>query len=212
LEQQLEEFKLSANQANEARLKAEQAKKNALDQLHILRQEAEIQREDLRSAEAETRKAWKIAGEANAKSSVQAKELKEAQETKIELSTKLTALQRKLEDTNSSKLGGAERTRLEMEISTLSRRLKMEEEMSRRAEADLTAKSRELLEIKGQNTEFSRAKLAAATDQKEKLEATLRDWQSRHADIASRLDASEAHKSRAVLEIEDLVLVTHLSR
>jgi chromosome segregation ATPase len=207
LEQELEEFKLAASQANDARLKAEQAKKNALDQLHILRQESEIQREDLRSTEAETKKAWKILGDANAKSSAQAKELKEAQDAKHELSSKMTALQRKLDEMkNSTKLGSVEKNRLETEISTLSRRLKMEEEMTRRAEADLTAKSKELLDVKGQNMEFSQAKLATMADQKEKLEAALRDWQAKHADVASRLDASETHKSRAILEIEDLVL------
>jgi len=209
LEQQLEESRLAASQANDARLKAEQAKKNAMDQLHILRQEGEIQREDLRSAEAETKKAWKIVGDATAKSSAQAKELKEAQEAKIELSAKMTSLQRKLDElNNSSKLGSVEKTRLETEITTLSRRLKMEEEMTRRAEADLAAKNRELLEVKGQNTEFSQAKLAAVTDQKEKLEAALRDWQVKHANVASRLDASETHKSRAILEIEDLVSIS----
>jgi Holliday junction resolvase-like predicted endonuclease len=206
LEQQLEESKLAASQANEARLKAEQAKKYALDQLHILRQETEIQREDLRSAEAETKKAWKIVGDANTKSSAQAKELKEAHTAKLELSSKMSVLQRKLDELNSSsKLGSVEKSRLETEISTLSRRLKMEQEMSRRAEVDLTAKNKELLEVKGQNTEFSQAKLAAVNDQKEKLETALRDWQAKHADVASRLDASETHKSRAILEIEDLV-------
>ena len=211
LEQELEEFKLAASQANDARLKAEQAKKNALDQLHVLRQESEIQREDLRSAEAETKKAWKILGDANAKSSAQAKELKEAQDTKFELSCKMTVLQRKLDElNNSTKLGSVEKNRLETEISTLSRRLKMEEEMSRRAEADLVAKNRELVEVKGQNVEFSQARLSTVTDQKEKLEAALRDWQAKHADVASRLDASETHKSRAILEIEDLVLSAFL--
>ena len=206
LVQELEEFKLAASQANDGRLKVEQAKKNALEQLHILRQESEIQREDLRSAEAATKKAWKIVGDATAKSSAQAKELKEAQDAKLELSSKMTALQRKLDELkNSTKLGSVEKNRLETEISTLSRRLKMEEEMTRRAEADLTAKNRELLEVKGQNVEFSQAKLAAVTDQKEKLETALRDWQAKHADVASRLDASETHKSRAILEIEDLV-------
>ena len=206
LEQQLDESKLAASQANEARLKAEQAKKYALDQLHILRQESEIQREDLRSAEAETKKAWKIVGDANSKSSAQAKELKEANNAKLELSSKISVLQRKLDEMNSSsKLGSVEKSRLETEISTLSRRLKMEQEMSRRAEADLTAKNKELLEVKGQNMEISQAKLAAVNDQKEKLETALRDWQAKHADVASRLDASETHKSRAILEIEDLV-------
>lgn len=207
LERQLEEFTLVANQANEARLKAEQAKKNALDQLHVLRQEAEIQREDLRSAEVETKKAWKIVGEANSKASAQAKELKEAQEAKIEVSAKAATLQRSLDEMNAStKLSSAEKSRLENEISTLSRRLKMEQELNRRADAELAAKSKELGGVKRQDIEISRAKVATIVEQKGKLEAALKDWQARHADVASRLDASETHKSRAILEIEDLVI------
>ena len=207
LEQQIEEYKLAVTQANEARLKAEQAKKNALDQLHLLRQEAEIQREDLRSAEAETKKAWKIVGEANSKASVQAKELKEAQGAKIEVSAKAAALQRSLDQLSaSSKFGSMEKSRLETEISTLSRRLRMEQELTKRAEADLAAKSKELGEVKRQDIELSQAKIATVIDQKERLEAVLKDWQARHADIASRFDASETHRSRAVLEIEDLVI------
>jgi len=206
LERQLQEFTLVANQANEARLKAEQAKKNALDQLHVLRQEAEIQREDLRSAEAETKKAWKIVGEANSKISAQSKELKEAQEAKIEISAKAAALQRSLDQSNAStKFDSVEKSRLETEISTLSRRLKTEQEVTRRAEAELATKSKELGEVKRQDIESSQAKLAAIIEQKVKLEAALKDWQARHADVASRLDASETYKSRAVLEIEDLV-------
>ena len=118
----------------------------------------------------------------------------------------MNALQRKLDElSNSTKLGSVEKNRLEAEISTLSRRLKLEEEMTRRAESDLAAKSKELLEVKGRNNEFSQSKLAAVTDQKEKLETALKDWQVKHADVASRLDVSETHKSRAILEIEDLV-------
>ena len=206
LERQLQEFTLVANQANEARLKAEQTKKNALDQLHVLRQEAEIQREDLRSAEVETKKAWKIVGEANSKISAQSKELKEAQEAKIEISAKAAALQRSLDQSNAStKFDSVEKSRLETEISTLSRRLKTEQEVTRRAEAELATKSKELGEVKRQDIESSQAKLAAIIEQKVKLEAALKDWQARHADVASRLDASETYKSRAVLEIEDLV-------
>jgi chromosome segregation ATPase len=203
---QIEEFKLVAAQAGEARLKAEQVKKNALDQLYVLRQEAEIQREDLYSAEAETKKAWKIVGEANSKVSAQAKELKEAQDSKAEMVAKIATLQRSLDQSNaSSKFGSIERSRLETEISTLSRRLKTQQEQTQRAETDLAAKCKELGKIKLHDSEASLAKIATLTDQKEKLEATLRDWQARHSDIASRLDVSEAHRSRAVLEIEDLV-------
>jgi chromosome segregation ATPase len=206
LEQQVEEYKLAAFQANEARTKAEQVKKNALDQLHIIRQEAEIQREDLRSAEAETKKAWKIVGEANSKASAQTKELKEAQDSKIEISARAAALQRSFDQLSAStKFGTAEKSRLETELSTLSRRLKLEQELTKLAEADLAAKSRELGEVKLHDIDISRAKIASITDQKEKLEAALKDWQAKHADIASRLDASETHRSRAVLEIEDLV-------
>jgi chromosome segregation ATPase len=206
LERQLEESSLVAKQTNEARLKAEQAKKNALDQLHVLRQEAEIQREDLRSAEVETKKAWKIVGEANSKASAQAKELKEAQEAKIEISAKAAALQRSLDQMNAStKFGSVEKSRLETEMSQLSRRVKMEQELTRRAEAELAAKSKELGEVKRQDIEILQAKVATIVEQKSKLEVALKDWQTRHADVASRLDASETYKSRAVLEIEDLV-------
>jgi chromosome segregation ATPase len=179
-----------------------------MDQLHVLRQESEIQREDLRSAEAETKKAWKIVAEANSKSSTQAKELKEAQSAKIETSAKVAALQRSLDSLNSStKFGNVEKNRLEAEISTLTRRLRMEQELTRRAEADLTAKNKELAEVKQRDSEFSRSKIASISDQKDRLEVALKDWQARHADIASRLDASETHKSRAMLEIEDLVVL-----
>jgi chromosome segregation ATPase len=206
LERQLEEFTSVANQANDARLKAEQAKKNALDQLHALRQEAEIQREDLRSAEVETKKAWKIVGETNSKASAQAKELKEAQEAKIDISAKAAALQRSLDQLNAStKFDSLEKSRLETEISTLSRRLKMEQELTRRAEAELAAKSKEVGDVKRQDIEISQAKVASIVEQKGKLEAALKDWQARHADVTSRLDATESYKSRAVLEIEDLV-------
>jgi chromosome segregation ATPase len=206
LEQQLEEYKQSATQANETRLKSEQAKKTALEQLHILRQEAEIQREDLRSAEAETKKAWKIVENANSKASAQAKYLQEAQDAKFELTAKSAALQRSMDElSNSTKLGGVEKSRLETEISTLQRRLKTEQEARQRAEADVSMKNRELAAVKLQDSQASRLKVAAITDQKEKLEVALKDWQTRHADLAARLDASETQKSRSVLEIEDLV-------
>jgi chromosome segregation ATPase len=206
LQQQLDELQLSSTQANESRVKAEQAKKNALDQLHMLRQEAEIQREDLRSAELETKKAWKIVGEANAKSSQQAKELKEAQEVKIDITSKLSTLQRKLDEmAASTKIGGVEKSRLETEVSTLSRRLKMEQELTRRAETDLANKNKELGVAKRQDIELMQSKITSMSDQKDKMEITLKEWQARHADIASRLDASETQKSRAILEIEDLV-------
>ena len=207
LEQQVQELTLNANQAHEARQKAEQARKNALDQLHILRQEAEIQREDLRSAELETKKAWKVVADANTKASTQAKELKEVQDSKSELAAKVATLQRNIDEMSSStRLGNVEKSRLETEISTLQRRVKMEQELTRRAEADLAAKSRELTEVRRGESEASKAKITALSDQKEKLELVLRDWQNRHAELASRLDASETHRSRAVLEIEDLVL------
>jgi chromosome segregation ATPase len=207
LAQQLEEFKSTAVHANEARLKAENGKKAALDQLHMLRQEAEIQREDLRSAEMETKKAWKIVAEANSKTSAQAKELKEAHEAKFELTAKMGVLQRNLDELNaSSKLGNVEKSRLETEILSLQRRLKMEQELTKRAEADLASKTRELAASKYSETEQTKVKLAAISEQKEKLEGSLKDWQTKHANVASRLAASEAQKSRAVLEIEDLVV------
>jgi len=203
---------LTTNQANEARQKAEQARKAALEQLHILRQEAEIQREDLRSAEAETKKAWKVVAEANTKTTAQAKELKEANDSKIEMAAKLTALQRGMNEISSStKLGNVEKSRLETEISTLQRRVKMEQELTRRAEADLALKTRELAEVKKNDSETSRAKINTLNDQKERLELSLREWQNKHAQLASRLDASETHKSRIVLEIEDLVLPKRFS-
>lgn len=206
LEQQLDEFKAVAAQANDARLKAEQSKKHALEQLHVLRQEAEIQAEDLRSAEAETKKAWKIVGDANSKASAQTKELKEAQNAKLQLAAKATALQRSMDElTASSKLGGVEKSRLETEITTLQRRLRMEQELTRRAEADLAAKSREIEASRSQGNEMLRSKVATLTNQKEKLEFAVKDWQGKHADISSRLDQSENQKSRALLECEDLV-------
>jgi hypothetical protein len=102
-------------------------------------------------------------------------------------------------------MDSVEKSHLETEISTLSHRLRMEQELTRRAEADLAEKSKEVARIKLQDIELSQAKVATITGQKEKLEASLKDWQARHADIATRLDASETHRSRAVLEIEDLV-------
>lgn len=208
LEQQLEEFKLAASQANEARMKAEQIKKTALDQLYNLRQETEIQREDVRSAELDAKKAWKVVTETNAKISAQTKELKEAQDAKIELSAKITALHRNLDEVSAStKLGSVEKSRLETEISTLSRRLKMEQELTRRAEADLAAKTKELGEVKLENNQFSKVRVAAIVEQKERLEAALKDWQTKHAQTAARLDASETQRSRAALEIEDLVIM-----
>lgn len=206
LEQQLDEFKAAAAQANDARLKAEQAKKNALEQLHVLRQEAEIQAEDLRSAEAETKKAWKIVGDANFKASAQAKELKEAQNAKLQLTAKATALQRSMDElSTSTKLGGVEKSRLETEITTLQRRLKMEQELTKRAEADLAAKSREIEASRAQGHEMLKTKFATLTSQKEKLELAVKEWQGKHADLSKRLDQSETHKSRAFLECEDLV-------
>ena len=207
LEQQVQELTVATNQANEARQKAEQAKKNATDQLYTLRQEAEIQREDLRSAELETKKAWKIVAEANSKVSAHVKDLKEAKESKLELITKVEALQRTVDDISSSaRLGNVEKSRLETEISTLQRRVKMEQELARRAEADLAAKTRELAEVKKSDSELSKLKINTLNEQKDKLEAALRDWQNKHAELASRLDASETHKSRIVLEIEDLAI------
>lgn len=208
LEQQLEDFKAAAAQASDARQKAEQAKKNALEQLHVLRQEAEIQAEDLRSAEAETKKAWKIVGDANAKATAQAKELKEAQNAKLQLTAKAAALQRGMDELNSStQLGGVERSRLETEIATLQRRLRTEQELTKRAEADLTSKTREIEASRYQGTEILKSKLATLTIQKEKLEQAAKDWHGKYADLCSRLDQSEAHKSRALLECEDLVLL-----
>ena len=206
LEQQVEELNATAAQATDARLKAEHAKKNALDQLHVLRQEAEIQAEDLRSAEAETKKAWKIVGDANSKASAQAKELKEAQNAKLVFGAKATALQRTMDELNAStKLGGVEKSRLETEITTLHRRLRMEQELTKRAEADLAAKSREIEASKSQDNQILRSKVATLLSQKEKLELAAKDWQSKHADISSRLNQIESHKSRALLECEDLV-------
>jgi chromosome segregation ATPase len=187
-------------------LKADHAKKNALDQLHVLRQEAEIQAEDLRSAEAETKKAWKIVGDANSKASAQAKELKEAQNAKLQIAAKATALQRTMDELNAStKLGSVEKSRLETEINTLQRRLRMEQELTKRAEADLATKSREVETSKSQDNEILRSKVATLLGQKEKLELAAREWQSKHADISSRLNQSESQKSRALLECEDLV-------
>jgi chromosome segregation ATPase len=206
LEQQIEELTLNATHAHEARARAEQAKKNALDQLHVLRQEAEIQREDLRSAECETKKAWKVVVDANSKASAQVKELTEAQEAKLEVALQLAALQREMDQmAGCSKLGTVEKSRLESDIAILQRRVKMEQELTRRAEADLVAKTKEVSSVKRQDVEMTKSKIAVLTEQKEKMEIALRDWQSKHAELASRLDASETHKSRAVLEIEDLV-------
>jgi chromosome segregation ATPase len=206
LEQQVRELTLTAKQAIEAQQKAEQARKTAADQLYTLRQEAEIQREDLRSAEAGTKKAWKIVADASAKASAQAKDLKEAKEASLQMVTKVENLQRTINEiTSSAKLGNVEKSRLEAEISTLQRRVKMEQELTLRAEADLALKARELAEVKKNDSEVSKAKLDILNQQKEKLEAALRDWQTKHAEIASRLDASETHKSRIALEIEDLV-------
>lgn len=199
-------MKVVTAQANEARAKAEQTKKHSLDQLHMLRQEAEIQREDLRSAESEIKKAWKIVREANAKASAQAKELKEAQDNKLEMAGKIAALQRGMEQLNaSSKLGNVEKSRLETEIATLQQRLKMQEESTKLTEAELAAKTKQLGAARFQESEQTKAKLAAITEQKEKLEISLKEWQTKCADVGSRLAASETQKSRAVLEIEDLV-------
>jgi hypothetical protein len=92
-----------------------------------------------------------------------------------------------------------------MEITTLQRRLETEQDLRQRAEAEVLAKNREITTAKLQDNEASRSKVAAITDQKEKLEIALKDWQTRHADLAARLDVSETQKSRATLEIEDLV-------
>jgi hypothetical protein len=206
LEQQLEEFKFSVSQANDARLKAEQTKKNVMEQLHVIRLEAEIQREDLRSAEAETKKAWKIVGDANSKASAQAKELKEAKEAQLQISTRAAMLQRSMDELSAStKLGSVEKSRLETEISTLQRRLKMEQELTRHVEAELAIKIKEAGAAKFQDSEHTKAKIVTLAEQKEKLELAVKVWQNRHADIAARFDASETHKSRAMLEVEDLV-------
>jgi chromosome segregation ATPase len=208
LEQQIEELKASIGTQIEARTRAEQAKKHASDQLYTLRQEAEIQREDLYSAELETKKAWKIVADANAKAASQAKELKELEQSKAELSAKVTSLQRSLDEvTASTKFGNVEKTRMETEISTLQRRVKMEQELTRQAEAELATKNRELNDTKRQAQESSQAKVAVMVEQKQKMENALKDWQAKHADVASRLDASETQRSRAYLEIEDLVLL-----
>lgn len=207
LERELEEYKLAVAEANEARLKAEQIRKTAQDQLHVLRQEAEIQREDLRSAEAETKKAWKIVAEANSKNAAQAKELKEIQDSKIESYSKAAALERDLDELRAStKFGNVEKSRLETEIVTLQRRLKMEQELTRAVEAELALKNKEIGEAKLQERQVSNAKLAAAAHQNEKFESTIKDWQNRYAQVASKLDTVEAQKSRAALEIEDLVV------
>jgi len=81
----------------------------------------------------------------------------------------------------------------------------MEEERTKRAEADLAAKSREVDASKSQDSEILRSKVAALLGQKEKLELAVKDWQSKHADISSRLNQCESQKSRALLECEDLV-------
>ena len=94
---------------------------------------------------------------------------------------------------------------METEITSLQRRLRMEEERTKRAEADLAAKSREVDASKSQDSEILRSKLAALLGQKEKLELAVKDWQSKHADISSRLNQCESQKSRALLECEDLV-------
>jgi len=207
LERQLEEYKLAVMEANEARLKSEQIRKTAQEQLHVLRQEAEIQREDLRSAEDETKKAWKIVAEANSKNAAQAKELKEVQDSRIESSSKAAALERDLDELRTStKFGNVEKSRLETEITTLQRRLKMEQELTRAVEAELAVKNKEIGEAKLQESQFSKAKLVAANQQKEKWESAVKDWQNRYAQLASKLDTVEAQKSRAALEIEDLVV------
>ena len=94
---------------------------------------------------------------------------------------------------------------METEITSLQRRLRMEEERTKRAEADLAAKSREVDASKSQDSEILRSKVAALLGQKEKLELAVKDWQSKHADISSRLNQCESQKSRALLECEDLV-------
>lgn len=108
----------------------------------------------------------------------------------------------------STKFGSVEKSRLETEITTLQRRLRMEQELTKRAEADLAAKSREADASKFQDGEILRSKVAALLGQKEKLELASKDWQSKHADISSRLNQCESQKSRALLECEDLVFFT----
>ena len=206
LEQQIDELKAAVGIQTESRAKAEQAKKNALDQLYTLRQEAEIQREDLYSAELETKKARKTVADANAKAVAQAKELKEVEQSKIELSAKIASLQRSLDEaTASTKFGHVEKTRMENEIANLQRRVKTEQDLTKEAEAELSMKNRELGDVKRQAQETSQAKVAVMVEQKQKLESSLKEWQAKHASIASRLDASETQRSRAYLEIEDLV-------
>jgi chromosome segregation ATPase len=206
LEQQLHEVKAVVATHTEARMKAEQAKKNAVDQLYTLRQEAEIQREDLYSAELETKKAWKAVTDANTKAKAQAEEFRELEQSNLELSNKISSLQREFDETTAStKFGNVEKTRMETEITMLQRRIKMEQDLTRQTEAELSAKNRELNDAKRQAQENSQAKVATVVDQKLKLEAALKEWQGKHADIASRLDASETQRSRAYLEIEDLV-------
>jgi len=190
----------------EARTKAEQSKKNAVDQLYTLRQEAEIQREDLYSAELETKKAWKAVADANSRAIGQAQELKELEQSKVELSGQIASLHRDLDEATAlTKFGNVEKTRMASEISMLQRRVKMEQDLTRQAEAELAAKNRELNDAKRQTQEDSQAKVALVVEQKQKLETALKEWQGKHADIASRLDASETQRSRAYLEIEDLV-------
>jgi len=206
LEQQIDELKAAIATQTEARTKAEQAKRNALDQLYTLRQEAEIQREDLYSAELETKKARKTVADANAKAAAQAKELKEVEQSKIELSAKIASLQRSFDEaTASTKFGHVEKTRMENEISNLQRRIKMEQDLTKQAEAELSTRNRELSDAKRQAQETSQAKVAMLAEQKQKLEASLKEWKAKHASIASRLDVSETQRSRACLEIEDLV-------
>ena len=206
LERQIDELKAAIATQTEARTKAEKAKRNALDQLYTLRQEAEIQREDLYSAELETKKARKTVADANAKAAAQAKELKEVEQSKIELSAKIASLQRSFDEaTASTKFGHVEKTRMENEISNLQRRIKMEQDLTKQAEAELSIKNRELSDTKRQAQETSQAKIAVLVEQKRKLEAAVKEWQAKHASMASRLDASETHRSRTCLEIEDLV-------
>lgn len=206
LERQIEELKVSLAAQAEARTKAEQAKKNAADQLYSLRQEAEIQREDLYSAELETKKAWKTVADAKAKAMAQAKELKEVEKSNVELTGKIASLQRSLDEVSSStKFGDVEKSRMETEISTLQRRVKMEQDLVKQAEAEVAIKNRELNDCKRQAQENTQAKVVLMIEQKQKLETALKDWQAKHADVASRLAASETQRSRAYLEIEDLV-------
>jgi hypothetical protein len=81
----------------------------------------------------------------------------------------------------------------------------MEQALTRRVEEELAEKTKEVGAARFQGTEHTKAKIATLTDQKEKLEIAVKAWQNRHADIAARLDASETLKSRAILEVEDLV-------